>query len=449
MHIQTIPRGRKRWFASIAGCCGLIFSGAAHAQTTDAPPVVQLGQTLAAKGIYLNANYFGEFATNPSGGVKQGSAYADQAAFGADADLQKLVGWQGGTLHLELTNRDGRDLANDTINNSVAAQQIYGGGQTYNLTTLTLEQKLLNGMLDITAGRTELDQLTLNDPIYCHFQSNAFCGQPDIMGKIINASFWPVSVWAGKVVISPVRDWSLEIGVADHDPKDSASPHHGFDFSTTNSNGVEIPIELDYKTSFADDNYPRRYDVGAVFDRTAYSYAQYDAKTNTLGSGNGYGRTMVYVQAKQMVYRPDMNSDRGLTVFGAAVFGPDAHQSADYNLTAGAVYQGPLASRPADSLGIAVGDLHYRSNFIDQLYAYRTNTLGGSGRPASNLIMAEIDYDAYLTPYLDVMPNLQYIVHPDGLGAQAYPGHNLNDAFVVGLQFNLNVGKFIGLPSED
>ncbi len=452
---MRLTNARRRFWLTTTACAGFALTCAnAHAQSASATeinisPIQQIGQTLADKGIYLNASYFGEFAGNPSGGAAQGSDYADQVAAGADIDLQKLAGWQGGALHIEFTNRDGQNQAADVINNSVATQQIYGGGQTYNLTTLTLEQKLFNGKVDITAGRTELDQLTLHDPIYCHFQSNAVCGQPDIMGKIINATFWPVAVWAGQVIVSPVQNWYFKAGVADHDPGDSASPHHGFDWGLSQSDGAEIPLEIDYQTSFANDAFPRRYDVGVVFDRTPYSYDQYDAATNTLGSKNAYGRTMVYVQAKQMVYRPDMNSQRGLTLFGAAIFGPNDNQQADYNITAGGVYQGPFASRPADSAGLLVGATHYRSSFINQLYAYRENVLGGTERPASSLIMMEVDYDAFLTPWLDVMPNFQYIVNPDGLGNRAYPKSNLSNAFVVGLQFNVNISGLLGLPTQN
>lgn len=451
--------GFKRQLRLSSAICAAtaLLCGAAHAQSASASassteinlsPIQKIGNTLADKGIYLNASYFGEYAGNPSGGAAQGSDYADQVAAGADIDLQKLVGWQGGALHIEFTNRDGKNQAADVINNSVATQQIYGGGQSYYLTTFTLEQKLLNGKVDIVAGRTQLDQLALHDPIYCHFQTNATCGQPDIMGKIINASFWPVAIWAGQVIVSPVQDWYFKAGVADHDPGDSATPHHGFNWGLKQSDGAEIPLEIDYQTSFADDAYPRRYDVGVVFDRSPYSYAQYNAASNSMGSKNAYGRTMIYVQAKQMVYRPDMSSERGLTLFGAGIIGPGSHQTASYNITAGGVYQGPFASRPTDSAGFMFGLTHYRSSYIDQLSAYRQNVLGGSQRPASNLVMMEADYDAYLTPWLDVMPNLQYIVNPDGLGSRRYPTHNLSNAFVVGIQFNINIGQLVGLPSQ-
>ncbi len=451
--MKFTTRRRRLCLASTA-LTGMILAGLpALAQTPSATevnisPIQQVGKTLADHGIYLNASYFGEFAGNPTGGAAQGSDYADQVAAGADIDLQKLAGWQGGALHIEFTNRDGHNQGADVINNSVATQQIYGGGQTYYLTTLTLEQKLAGGKVDILAGRTELDQLTLHDPIYCHFQSNAICGQPDIMGKIINATFWPVAVWAGQVIVSPVQDWYMKAGIADQDPDDSASYHHGFDWGLSGSTGFELPLEIDYQTSFADDALPRRYDVGVVFDRSPYTYAQYNSMTGAMGSGHAYGRTMVYVQAKQMVYRPDMNSERGLTLFGGVVLGPNDNQQANFNVNGGGVYQGPFASRPLDSAGLMVSATHYRDSFLNQLYAYRVNTLGGTERPASNLIMMELDYDAFLTPWVDVMPNFQYIVNPDGLGSRAYPKGNLSNAFVIGLQFNIDIAKLVGLPSQ-
>jgi len=409
-------------------------AGPAVAQTAPPSP---FGGLLASYGVAPNASYTGEFAANPSGGARQGGDYAGQLALGADVDLQKLMGLTGGAFHVELTDRQGRDLANDTINNSVAAQEIYGGGQTYYLTTLTYDQKLFGGLVNIEVGRTEIDQVALQDPIYCEFQSNGFCGQPDIMGKVINASFYPVAIWGGHVTLAPTAKTYLTVGLFDSDPADSLPRDHGFDFSFMGSQGVLIPVEFGYQTTFADDAYPRRFDVGAVFDRTPYGYTTYDAATQQLGSNSGFGRSMLYAQAKQMVYRPDMTSQRGLTVFGAVVLGPDAHQPADYNVTAGAVYLGPFDTRPLDSLGVAIGDTHYRDSFIDQLYAYRIGALGGGQRPHNDMIMTEIHYNVAATSWLNVMPNIQYIVNPDGLGTLPYPKANLPNALVFGLKFNI------------
>ena len=431
--------------AIAAGAVAL--AGGARADD-DTGPLSEVGKELAGNGIVLNANYFGEFAANPSGGAKQGTDYADQAALGADIDLQKLMQVYGGSLHIELTNRDGRNLASDTINNSVAAQQIFGGGQTQMLTTLTYEQRLFDDKLDIVAGRTEIDQVALTDPIYCGFQSNAICGQPDIMGKAINASFWPVPVWGADATVKPLQDIYVKGGVFDSTPQEEQPGHNGFDFAFDHSQGVLIPLETGYQTSFDDDAHPRRYDVGVVLDRTPYTYTVFDPVTTSLGTNSARDREMIYFQGKQMVYRPDANAQRGLTVFGALVLGPDSHQPADYNVSAGAVYQGIIDSRPDDKLGVMIGDTHYRSSFLNQLYDFRAAALGGTQRPASDLVMSEINYDYFITKWFDVMPNLQYIVNPDGLGGMAYPKANIQDAFVVGIQFNIDLAMLSGLTSQ-
>jgi hypothetical protein len=54
--------------------------------------------------------------------------------------------------------------------------------------------------------------------------------------------------------------------------------------------------------------------------------------------------------------------------------------------------------RPSDSLGIAVGDTQYRNGFIDQLFAYGAEALGGGQRPANELIMTEIHYNSPSNP---------------------------------------------------
>jgi porin len=442
-----LKRLKVRPAAVLAGVAlgALALVAPARAQTANTGPLSAYGDALAALGVVPNLSYTAEFATNPSGGAAQGGAFAGQVAGGVDADLQKLVGLTGGALHVQLTDRQGQNLANTAINNSVSVQEIYGAGQTWYLTTLTYEQKLWNGLVNVLVGRTALGQVALQDPIYCQFQSNAICGEPDIMGKITNATFYPVPVWGGLATIRPTDRTYLNVGLFDNAPEQTLPRYHGLNFSITPSQGVQIPLEAGYQTSFANDAYPRRYDVGVIFDRSPYSYTTYDPATRQLGATDAFGRTMLYFQAKQMVYRPEMDSQRGLTLFGALVLGPDAGQPSDYSVTLGAVYQGPFAARPQDSIGVAIGDTHYREAYINQLYAYRVFALGGSQRPANDVILAEIHYRAAPTPWLNVMPNIQYIANPDGLGAMAYPRRNLPNAFVFGLQVQIDVSAAAGL----
>src|ERR1700692_4164867 len=50
---------------------------------------------LAAKGLNFGATYIGDFIGNVSGGTSRGFIHLGRFEFCVDADLEKLVGWDG------------------------------------------------------------------------------------------------------------------------------------------------------------------------------------------------------------------------------------------------------------------------------------------------------------------------------------------------------------------
>ncbi|WP_234729436.1 carbohydrate porin [Acidocella facilis] len=433
-----------------AGVVGLItgLANTAFAQDVRISPLSGFGNTMAEHGIVFNSSYTGEFADVLSGGERQGSNYAYMIIGGADADLGKLAGIDGGSLHIEFKERSGYSVARNEINNSTGLQGIYGGGQTYHLVILTYEQKLFRNTVDLTVGRYPLAADLIADPIYYAFQSSSIYVSPIWSAFVSNEPSPQVTNWAGRAVIETTRDTHILLGIYDNNPVAALPAHHGFDLSFGGSNGAQGLVEFDYQTSFADDRYPRRFDIGALIDRTPYTYSSYTVGSHSLGSVKGYGRSIIYFQAKQMVYRPDMTSHRGLTLFGVAAITPSNTQTSSLFMGAGAFYLGPFASRPNDTIGLLVDDTHYRNSYLNTLYNYRVNVLGGSEKPSADMIMGELNYNMVATSWLNVMPNFQYVVHPDGLGGlYPYPRRNISSAFVFGLEFNVNIANFVGLPS--
>jgi len=75
-------------------------------------------------GVDFNLDYFSEMAGNISGGKDNFSGYpkgqgtkweyTDQALFGLDLDLQKMVGWDGASFEFYVTKRTGNNLGNYT-----------------------------------------------------------------------------------------------------------------------------------------------------------------------------------------------------------------------------------------------------------------------------------------------------------------------------------------------
>lgn len=419
----------------VPGVCGF---AAADDLKVNAPPLTQMGDWLLDHGVTLSGSYTGEFGANVAGGRKSGQDYTDVIVLGADLDMAKIANIPGGTLHVVMTNRDGNNLAARAIDNSVSVQQIYGGGQTYHLTTLAWEQKLFDGHLDIEGGRTALGDDFIISPLYCYFQSNAACGNPSFLGKDASASFFPVAVWGGRAQFNLTKNIYGKIGIYDDDGTGQNPGEHGFDFSTTGSTGFLVPVEAGYVTTFADDTYPRKYDVGAVFDRTKW--------TDATGASQ-YGRTEIYGQVDQMIWRPDMGAQRGLYAFGFAGFGTKGSQASNYSVEGGLVDIGPTASRPLDSIGFLVNDMHYNHSTLQAVFNSRVAE-GGTEFPESDLIMMEINYAWQATSWLNLMPNLQYIINPDGMASSTVPVKNLDNSFVIGFQLNIDLPTLFGIPTK-
>src|SRR6058998_1882825 len=71
------------------------------AATSLLTPWTQLGDienaraALANKGVQFQLIYFGDLLGNPSGGVRQGATYVGRLGLTVDADLEKILGWNG------------------------------------------------------------------------------------------------------------------------------------------------------------------------------------------------------------------------------------------------------------------------------------------------------------------------------------------------------------------
>ncbi len=220
------------------------FSGASSAAasldvqgSSATPPSLPPGTLDLGNGISMILNYTGEFAANPSGGIRQGSAYAGQIAFGLDADLARLAGIDGGSVHTVVTQRHGRSLAQDSIGFDGSVQEIYGGGQTAHLTLLSYEQKLFDNRLDLEVGRLLANPNFLASPLYCNFQNNATCGAPKSIFKLTNFTYWPIATWGGHAKAWVNDKVFLHAGIYEVTPRDQLPTQNGIDWST---NGAPV-----------------------------------------------------------------------------------------------------------------------------------------------------------------------------------------------------------------
>ncbi|WP_187273400.1 carbohydrate porin [Methylobacterium sp. WL19] len=419
------------------------------------PATLPVGVFDIGNGLALSANYTGQAAANPIGGIRQGSAYAGQLFFGIDGDLDRLAGIAGGSFHIAVTNRHGRSLSDDSIGNNTSVQEIFGGGQTTRLTLLSYQQKLFDNRLDVEFGRLVANIAFLNSPIYCNFQSNSACGNPTFVFKTSNFTFWPVASWGAHAKAWLTNRVFVHGGIYEVNPLHQQPGDNGLDFSAKGATGAIMPFELGYSTTFANDRLPRNYGIGGWYDASDYVDPMRDvtgrpAVLTGLPLGTRFGRSGVYARFDQMVWRPDPTAPQGLTLFGVAMAGTSGRLNEDYFLEIGALQTGTFAGRPFDTLGFVINTQAF-SDLALQNIRLAQASLGIDRKIPSRQVMMELNYGIQVTPAIRLTPNLQYIVDPDQTRFPTYR-KPIPDAFVVGAKLSVDLFTLAGFakgPGSD
>jgi porin len=137
-----------------------------------------------------------------------------------------------------------------------------------------------------------------------------------------------------------------------------------------------------------------------------------------------HGNESLYGVVDQTVWKS--GNARTLNVFGRIMGAPDDQNLIDFSFNGGVTLTAPLPSRDNDSAGIdfGIGRVSSRAAGLDQ-------DAGLTKRTTEELI--ELTYQAQVTKWLIVQPDLQYVVHPGGgLANPDDPAQNLRNEFVAG-----------------
>ncbi len=376
---------------------------------------------LEAQGVTVRGHYIAEFAANPTGGLAQGAAYSHQVDLGTDLDLAKLAGLAGGSLHVTFTERTGYSLSQSFIGNIISVQEIYGAGQNVRLAELAYQQSLFDGRLETRLGWVHASDDFASSPLYCYFQNNGLCGQ---IATVINSGFtiFPTGSWGGRLKVRPVEDVYLASGVYEVNPT-LALPANGFKLGTSGATGVVLPAELGWEPRFGPGGLPGRYRVGGYYDTSEAPY---------LGAPVGgppataTGRWGFWLQGDQMLYRPAPDSPRSLWAFAVFGYAGPATALLQTYWQFGLVNKGTFAGRDHDTIGLAVNSSWISSALVAA--QNQANMLAPGSVPLqSSETTIELNYRAHFSPWLSLMPNVQYVIQPNGQST-------IGNALVLGLQ---------------
>ena len=379
---------------------------------------------LEARGVTLRAHHLAEFAANPLGGLSQGAAYTEQLDAGADFDLARLVGLSGAKFHVTFTQRAGQSLAANNIGSIISVQEVFGAGQNVRLAELSYEQSLFEDRLFTRLGWIHASDDFASSPIYCYFQNNGFCGQ---VGIVVNSgySIFPAASWGGMAKVKPLDDFYIQAGAYEVNPTllDAAN---GFKLGTSGATGIFVPAQLGWQPRLGPGGLPGHYRIGGYYDTSDAPY---------LGAPLGgpqllaRGRWGFYAQAEQMLHRTAPGTDQGLTAFAVVAYGGPDTALLQYIWQAGFLQRGTFAGRDRDTIGLAVDQGRISSQLVGAQNFANALSPGSVGVQSAETTI-ELNYRAQLTPWFSLMPNIQFVIQPNGV-------NTIPDALVLGLQLKL------------
>ncbi|HCA5285484.1 TPA: carbohydrate porin [Acinetobacter nosocomialis] len=367
---------------------------------------------LQAQGYDFSFGYTGEYAgiLDSKNTSTHGGAYTGQLALGSHLDLGKILGWQDTEAQITLTYRDGQSLSEHSpalAGHISSAQEVWGREQTWRLTDLWIKKKFLDQKLDVKVGRFgEGEDFNSFD---CDFQNLALCGSQ--VGNWVGDQWynWPVSQWAMRVKYNVQPDLYTQIGVYEYNPE-NLERGKGFNLSTDGSHGAIIPAEVVWSPKLGVQSMPGEYRLGYY-----YSTADAEEITNPTKTSHKQG---VWVTAKQKLFQPADQTDRGLTGFVNLTFHDSDTNKVDNMQNVGLVYKGLLNQRPQDELALGVARIHINDDWSDiQAKEYDTE------------YNTELYYGIHATNWLTIRPNVQYVRHVGAL-------KNGDNTWVGGIKFS-------------
>lgn len=379
---------------------------------------------LSDSGVTLGLTYTADLLGNPIGGMRHKVRYFHNIGLDVLLDLHRLVGVPGAHIHVSVASRAGKSLSNEDIGNYFNVAQTCCGPDT-EFVTVAWEQQLFDGRLAIRAGQLSAGDDFFTSPLYWQFVGSGIDGNPGAIFYNVPFTAYPDSTLGIRIRGRPLERLGVQVGVFDGDVATSRGLNANF--GDRFGNGALLLAEIGYHLAIDDGpaQLPGHARLGGYYHTGRFT--RLDApKGSDQPHDVVHGTGGIYAHVDQMVARfAEAPHPRGVVPFVAVLGAPDAAVSLfPFFLEAGAVLRGPFAARPEDDVvfGLVYGAISSVLRDAER----------ASGEPLQHFEMVlEWSYIVQVTPWLQVQPDVQYVISPGGTG-------DIPDALVLGAQFAVN-----------
>ncbi|MGF6969375.1 porin [Paraburkholderia sp. WC7.3g] len=315
--------------------------GTPEQQYPNTGPFAGFGKKLNSLGVRPIFNLIQMYLANPSAGSDTRNHEAVSiVSYGADFDLERLMGLSGTLIHfVQLATFSTNDAYGMQVGDSIVGPSAPFLPKVSHLGVFTIEKKAFGNRLDVEFGKTNpglnFGLPTCNTGFGCQNMPYA----PPVY-----------SDWGGRVAYSVTPELTVQAGLFRHNAASAFT--NGWEWSDNGTGSNTILANLTYKTTFATTRYPYSFEV--------LYYRDSAEQTNPLTSATHKGTSYLYFAGKKTVWRPDDADEHGspsaLSVFGTLLTTLDQYSSRGLQnyASGGLTWDGPFKSRPHDSYSVQV-----------------------------------------------------------------------------------------------
>jgi len=393
------------------------------------PRLLEFKNGLLELGYNFQVNYTGEVVGNPTGGGQRSAIYEGLLELGLDGDLDRIMGWQGASFHINAFQIHGHGLTTYNIFNFSTISGIEARPTT-RLFEAWFEQELFGGLASIRIGQLAADSEFLNSDFDALYWNGTF-GWPNFASNNLPGTGpgYPFATPGVRLKFNPDKQVTLQVAVFNGDPAGSRFDVAmaqidnccGINFRLQDSPFVVGQAEFDYTLPLTQSGLAGKLRLGSWYHFGPFTdrFVARDGLPLVHPASNGRafihaGDAAVYGILDQMIWtHPGDDPWKGVGVFAQVMAAPPDRNLISLEIQAGINFMGIVPNRPTDIFGAAFSYTRV-SPFVSASQRLEAHFSEDTILVQNYEIVLEATYQAEIVQGLILQPEFQYVFHPGG-----------------------------------
>jgi porin len=367
------------------------------------------------QGIDIGITHMSDLLSDVDGGIKRGSKWEGHTEARITLDLEKMLGLDATTVYIQYNSDLGAKFNRDYAGGFMSVDNSEVIENTAQFFDAWIQKNFFKDRLSLKAGIYPIDsEFYITDTSRVFLQPTYGMSNEFSQAGKNGPPVFPYGTPAVRVkLISPNKCFYVMGALT-----------NGMPGNPNNHDGTQIIINGSLKV--AEFGYTPQTDGSEVanvesFNKTAIGYWRFSSRFNDLtdvdATGNPVRRSSqgAYFLTEHSLYKEPGHPAQGLSGFFRIGFASAAINQADWTSSTGLRYHGLIPGHDDDIAGIAVTVNHASDKFR------------GVHNAESRETDFELTYRAQIKPWLDLQPDLQFIMDPN-----MNPG--VKNAWVLGLR---------------